>query len=326
MTNSLPRTALAIAAALAVATGAVPAAAQVINVSALVTGTAERMSTLPSPSVACGSACKYVTTSVIGMSNSYDMTPGPYTAGAWPPLWAAGSTPASVAAVSESLALPALSPGQSYDAPTGGVWQRARVVYEGVWTPGAQRHTAVQTLRTGSGVAWVSYAIRVTSGVDPAPTYLEFAVPQRNSGILQTPYYILNDNYFYDGVDRMQARAAVDVYVDGLPVWSSSEHTLKPKLWSGGTFGRLQLKWGTSLAEDRVTLFLGTLTKGTRTISMLIRSDLRVADDECRSGGQYNPNDLVRCHMAIEGMSLPSVSVNNGYVNVARPDIRVYTR
>lgn len=304
---------------------AVPTGAQaIVNVSHLVNGGAKESlpAVLMTTPVDCSSSmCSWQTVSRIGMTTAYDATPGPYTVGAWPPVW--GTALAGPADVAEALAIPAPSSG-SYEEPNGGLWQRARVAFTGVLTPGAERLTRVQTFRTGSGMATVTYTVRITPGATAQRLFLDLAVPQRQGGG-SSPYYTLNNQPFYDTVDRLQSRGIVDVYVDGLPVWSTSTHTLKPRDWGHLTFGRVNLQWGEDPTTERVVLFLGSLSGAARTVSVVIRSDLRVQDDECRSDSQYG-NTVVRCHANNEGYTLPARNVSNGFFILTKPDVRVYTR
>lgn len=312
-----PVTSLLIAAA--------PSGAQaVVNVSHLVNGGAKEslpMVLVTVPVDCSSSVCSWQTVARAGMTDSYDATPGPYAVGSWPPVWST-ALPAP-ADVPDSLPIPAPSSG-SYEQPSNGVWQRARVAFTGVATFPAERLSQVQTFRTGSGMSTVNYTVRISAGATSQRYFLDLGIPQRVGGG-SSPYYTINNQYFYDTVDRLQSRAVVDVYVDGLPVWSTSTHTLKPKNWSHLTFGRITLNWGEDPATDRVVLFLGSLAKTTRTVSVVIRSDLRVWDDECRSDSVYG-NTVVRCHANFEGYGLPAKAVSNGYFNLMRPDVRVYTR
>lgn len=302
-----------------------PSWAQAIeNVSHLVSGGAKELlpAVLFTVPVDCSSSmCSWQAVSRIGMSNSYDATPGPYTVGSWPAAW--NTFLPGLAEVSESLDIPPPSSG-SYEEPASGLWQRARVAFTPVVTLPAERLMRVQSFRTGSGMATVNYTVRITPGATAQRMFLDLAIPQRQGGGT-SPYYTLYNQYFYDTVDRLQSRAVVDVYVDGLPVWSTSTHTLKPKDWGNGTFGRVTLQWGEDPATERVVLFLGSLTGATRTVSVVVRSDLRVQDDECRSDS-LSGQTVVRCHANAEGMSLPTRTVSNGLFLLYRPDMRIYTR
>lgn len=296
----------------------------IVNVSHLVSGGAKESlpAVLMTTPVDCSSSmCSWQAVSRIGMDDAYDSNPDPYTVGSWPPVWLT-SLP-GVANVDEPLDIPPPSSG-SYEEPFLGLWQRARVTFTGVLTPGAEHLTRVQTFRTGSGMATVNYTVRITPGATAQRMFLDLGIPQRVASS-SSPYHTINNQPFYDAVDRLQSRSVVDVYVDGLPVWSTSTHTLKPRDWGNGTLGRVTLKWGEDPTTDRVVLFLGSLSGATRTVSVVIRSDLRVQDNECRSDSPFGQT-VVRCHANAEGMSLPTRTVSNGLFQLRRPDMRIYTR
>lgn len=297
-----------------------------VNVSHLVNGGAKESlpMVLVTPEVDCAGACQYQAMSRVGMSDGYTQTPTPYRVPAWPAVWAASL--AGLSDVEDSLPIAAPPGGTQYQTTSFGTWQRARVQFDSPPILGGTHEMAVQAFRSGSGVATVTYTIRITPGATPRRTFIDLGVPQRGPATsAASPFYTMNDNNFYDTVDRLQARSAVDVYVDGLPVWSTSSQRLKPRDWSNGTFGRVTLAWGEDPTTERVVLFLGTLGGSPRTVSVVVRSDLRVNDDECRNGQQY-ASDITRCHDNREGMALPTRKVSNGLFMLNRPDLRVYTR
>ena len=330
-TRTRTRALLAAAAALPVL-AAGPAAAASFNVSQLVTGVAQGWPLyLPgSPAaVPCGSDCQYVTTSVTGMSNSYTQTPAPYTAGAWPPVYA-GSQP-GVAAVSEALAVALPPAGQVLDGDSLGVQQASEVRFDSLLLLNTVRRIAVQSWKTGSGASGVSHGLRInTPAAGPKRTYLEFRVPA-----LLTAWVVPKKlggpsgfEWVYTEAERLQTRAAVDVYVDGLPVWSSAVHQLQPQRW-GADLNPLRVAWGQPLADDLVTLYLGQLPAGSsRTVAVVMRVESRIDAPDCVSAASYGTT-YRRCYALREGMTLPakSVVVSGPYSYIAhKPDLQVYTR
>ena len=324
------RTRALLAAAAALAAG--PVAAASFNVSQLVTGSAQNWPLfLPgsAPAVPCGSDCQYVTTSVTGMSNSYTPTPSPYTAGAWPPVYA--GSPPGVAAVSEALAVALPPAGQVLDGDALGVQQASEVRFDSLPLLNTVRRLAVQSWKTGSGASAVSHGLRInTPAVGPKRTYLEFRVPA-----LLTSWVVPKKlggpsgfEWVYTEAERLQTRAAVDVYVDGLPVWSSAVHRLQPKRW-GAELNPLRVDWGQPLADDLVTLYLGQLPAGSsRTVAVVMRAESRIEAPDCVSATEYGTT-YRRCYALREGMSLPAKSVvsSGPYSFVSyKPDLQVYTR
>jgi len=306
-------------------------AASLYNVSLLVTGTAEPtpLIVLNQPIYSCGAACLYVNSASTGMDNAYTMAPGPFTVGVWPPVY--GINVPGVASVAETLAVaPPVDPGTVQDGGSIGVQQSSKVQYDSLPLLGGVRRLGVQTWKTGSGAAAVSYAIQLTTPNNNLPrrTYLEFSVPELARS-LQYASYVggpSGNQPITSKPKRLQTRAAVDLYVDGLPVWSSESNLLVPQRFVPPYDQQITVKWGQPLAADKVTLFLGTLpVASSRTIAMVIRSDLRVEAPTCHNTTDFGVTSQ-RCHSELEALSLPSVNENNGYTFQFKPDFKIYTR
>lgn len=323
------RAAVALVATLGAATAA---QAAFVNVSALVTGTHQMTPIfLPdSPTYPCGSACQYVVISSVGADDDYTQTPGPYTANAWPPAYVAGL--ATVGAVSKSLAVPAPPAGQVQDGGSIGVARNATVQYDSQPLLNTTRRMGVQTWKGGSGASTVSIAIRLTTPSTGAQrTYLEFTVPKLARG-WQDAYYVggpSGNQPISKQPRQLQTRSAVDVYVDGLPLWSAASNLLKPRRWSPPYSDYLNLKWGPDLDEDVVTLYLGNLPAGSqRTVSLAFRTDMRGHAATCYSDTEYGTT-YQRCDSRREALTLPSMLVSSGgplsFLSY-RPAVRVYTR
>lgn len=308
-----------------------PARADVVNVSAFVLGTRAQVPPVlgpATPTYPCGAACLYAGISKVGADAGYVMEPAPYTASSWPPVYTA-ALPA-VGAVDETLGIPAPPSGVVTDGGAIGAARLARVQYD--WTPllGGTRMMGVQSWKGGSGVASVSIAIRITPAADKKYHYLEFVVP-RLARQWQEAAYVggpSGNQPIQELPQQMQSRSAVDVYIDGLPVWSGESTSLKPQGWSPPAVGYLDLDWGPDLDESRVTLFLGALPLGvTRTVALVFRTDLRVAANTCYTSNMYGTS-AQRCDSRREALTLPSMLSGNGgplQLPTYRPDVRVYT-
>jgi len=321
---------LAAAALLALSAVTAPVYAQMINVSALVTGTQQTPGLIwvGQPTLDCGAACQYVIASDVGMVSGYDSTPGPFTAHTWPPVYGANLN--GIGSVDQSLAVPA-PPGSSVqDGGSMGVMRRTAVDFSILPLLNQPRRMMVQTWKGGSGAATVSITIRVTPTTSKSH-YLEFRVPElaRSS---QVAYYVGGPSG-YEPISKlpiqMQARSMVDVVVDGMPVWSGTSHQLRPKRWSAPYITYLNLQWGPSLDDSTVKMFLGNLTAGVpRTVSLVFRTDLRASSDSCYTDTEYGTS-YQRCDNRREAMSLPAVAVSSGggpYQFITyKPDVRLYT-
>jgi hypothetical protein len=324
---------LLLAASALGATLAPPArAASYFDVSQLVLGATQLTPVLPgSVPVPCGSACQYVITSSAGLDSSYTPEPGPYMANAWPPVF--GTSLPGIGTVDETGTLPPPANGtDTLDGGSLGVNRRSAVDFSSQPVLSGSRKMSVQTWKSGSGASVVGIAIRInTPSSGSKPTYLEFDVPVLARGF-RDAYFVggpSGDQPIYTDPKRAQTRSAVDVYVNGLPVWSSQSNHLRPRRDNDSQDVQL-LQWGPKLEDDKVTLYLGRLPAGsTRTVTMLIRTDLRVDAPTCKHDTEYSVG-YERCHVQMESLTLPAqlISSSSGQFQFVsyKPSINVYTR
>lgn len=312
---------LAAAAALAVP----PAAGATINVSQLVLGVSEPLPVYGTVA-ACAAACRYASASGAQMSNGAVAWPGPLAMSTWPVQFSAAAP--AFAAAADTLSVPPAPAGTQYDTLNGQPWQRAQVA----WTylpdaPPAARQIDVQTWRSGTGASATSYAVRIdTPAAGARRTFLSFTVPTpvrawKHAGYIggpsgQQPFTVLPS--------RLQARTIVDVYVDGLPVWSSQSMRLRPKRHAAHDAPPFTVDWGAPLDGSKATLYLGTLPAGSsRTAVIVMRADLRSDAPTCYTLPDPVFTDSRRCDAEQEGLSLPGRSSPPLYLVV--PDVSVYS-
>lgn len=307
---------------------AAPAQAATYNVSASVTGQSELMPPSLLAELPCGSACSYTTTSTVAIDDGYTLTPSEPRAKAWPTAFT--SSLPSFGGLTEDLDTWAGYGSATTDGGLIGVKQRAAVDFETInYTAAAPRRVNVQTWRSGSGTSATSVAVRLAVPASGSMrTYVQFAVPTRvRSG--QNANYVggpSGDQSFQSAAARLQGRAAVDLYVDGLPVWSSESHVLLPQRLRTTDKEPFELHWDKALGSDKVTLYLGSLPAGSQhTVALVIRSDLRVDAQTCHANSEFGVSYL-RCHSRIEGLTLPSVVVDGPFVKYHVPDFRVFSR
>ncbi len=316
-----------LAAALASAAAWAPAAAPAatLNVAQLVNGVAEPLPLGRFETKACGSACQYAVVTATTMDNGYTLDPGPLVPAVWPVAF--GATLAPYAATQQSMPLPAPPANASYDAALGGAnFQRAAVEFDSLPVLNAQRRLSVQTFKSGSGASVASVAVRISTSGSAKKTFLSFTVPQRQRSWQHAWNWSPNLLYqVYSRPDHLQARSTVDVYVDGLPVWSSESHELDPQRRKPSYWQTMRLDWGDAQDGAEVTLFLGTLpAKSVRTAVLVMRSELRIGAPDCRSRTDYG-DSFRSCNEQIESLSLPSRAVNTGNYFSQRPAFEVFT-
>lgn len=305
-----------------------PALADYVNVSELVLGTYQADPTLASaPKIPCGSACKHTSLSSAGMSGSYVVTPGMPITEDWSlPFVTSGNVrvPGSIAS---SAAVTPPPDGVQAVAGSIGTRQRARTNWSSTIGATEPNEVTVQTWKTGAGASVVSYGIRLATptGNGTQPTFLKFTVPERLRAYSTTRRVQSNQN-FYTNPDRAQSRAAVDVYVDGIPVWSSEENNLVPKRFNPPDNTQLQLSWDQPLDGADMTLFLGRLPPGsTRTVAVVMRADLRVDAPPCQNYTGPDHVDYQSCHSQREGLALPGYNSGGMYYHYT-PDVQIYTK
>ena len=327
-------------AALGIATAALAAsllplnAHALVNVSGIVTGTQTQPPVIWAGSVQapCSSACVYAVGSSAGQTDSHTTYPSPFLTPAWPPSFTVSGGPLRPASVTDLGTVAPAAAGVVQDGGSViGVQQRARVSFPMMWMPGGSGDWSMttQTWKTGSGAAVVSHAIRLTTpAVMAKHTYVEFDVPSLMRG-WQYAYDVGGPSGYQPittNPHRFQSRVAMDIYVDGLPVWTAQSHLLHPDAWTPPNHTPHVVNWGAALdgAAD-TTLYLGQLPAGsTRTITVVMRSDLRTEAPTCKTDSAYGTT-YQRCHSMREGMSLPMGFVNIGGFLSARPKFRVYT-
>jgi hypothetical protein len=117
--------------------------------------------------------------------------------------------------------------------------------------------------------------------------------------------------YLYKSPNAARARAAVDVLVDGLPVWSSESNYMYPEGTADYPWDKLLSTWGNTVTENGQTkLYLGKMSAGKAiTVTFVVRSDTFVDGDGCGTAyGGWNTPDEKRCFDLTQTVQLPHVS------------------
>ena len=144
--------------------------------------------------------------------------------------------------------------------------------------------------------AAVSYAARIEhTGADPLDYFMVLKVPAYDRKV--NPAYDLccsgdpnGGTYSYHRPKAAKARGAVDVYVDGLPVWSNESAYMYPALASSDPFDSFERSWGKDPGPAQSTLYLGRLSAGdTLTVDMISRTDVSSDAPDCGIEGPFSP-------------------------------------
>lgn len=297
-----------------------------INVSEIVTGTHQA---LPSSITKepCGARCRSVFVATAARDDSHTQQPAPVFAGSWPALYTLGS--ATLADVgSGSLLWDPGAPYNGFDWQSMPVGRQARVSFSTDLHAGiAPDQLIVQTWATGSGTAVMSFGARVQlPATESRKVYLSLAVPQPTASVQVSRTSHDHGATQYHWPTRAHSRLAVDIYVNGLPVWNMEQAVLFPGRHSNLGGNPLRLKWGPALEGDRIRLFLGTLPAGSlHQVAVIFRGDTRASANTCRiytGSGE----DLQSCHAQRMALSLPTMRRNDGVMATPmqmRPDIVV---
>jgi hypothetical protein len=162
---------------------------------------------------------------------------------------------------------------------------------------GADKSVGSQTFQTGWARSAVNYSVRVDHF---SSTPLEYFVvvnhPKYMRGI-QVAYTLQpggpgggGGTYLYKSPDAARSHSAVDVLVDGLPVWSSEKTYLYPEAYASGGNDKRETTWGNAVtANGQTKLYLGRLSAGnSMTVTFIVRTDAHATAPDC--GTSYTSN------------------------------------
>jgi hypothetical protein len=135
--------------------------------------------------------------------------------------------------------------------------------------------------------------------------------------------------YEYMRPKGWNAQAAVDLLVDGLPVWSSEQTALDPNDGtSGGPFDELDVAWDQPAGPSTTTLFLGRIAPGgSLTVTMVIRADVNDLAPDCgtQAPGSYLSHTYT-LHCFDMSKQIALVNANLPYARGAWSPFRIYAK
>lgn len=285
----------------AAACWAAPAGADQLNVSQIATGTdtpVDWAASAAQPQVV-GASFSYFTmaTAVIDPDKTVFFAPVP---------WSAAMNPApAYPQLQRSKPTQPYDQGGasfSYDQPS---YSRAGISMNAVAPE--KKQVEAQSFRSGASAAAVSYRVRIDHTAAEALDYfLDLARPVVKR--VAEPGYDLccsgdsnGGTYTYHAPDSAVARAAVDVYADELPIWSSESAFMYPQDQYGTPWDKREWSWDHANGPGQTRLYLGRLAAGqSLTITLVARADARTVATDCgisKSSGPYGPPSYeVRCY------------------------------
>jgi hypothetical protein len=275
-------------AALVAATGlAAPVAAEQLNVSKIATGTFTSINwtvEAQQPLANNGAALAYFDLA----TGSIDTEPTPYFA---TPPWSALFLPFPTLPWLQRLTptVPYMD-GKSTFTYANSNSRLTRVNMLAIPT----KHVLSESFGSGTVAAAVSYTVRIEhTGSDPLDYFVDLQVPADTR--TAAPGYDLccpgdpnGGTYTYHQPKAAQARGAIDLYANGLPVWTNEDTYLYPGLPNSSPFDHIDFLWGKAAGPATTTLFLGRLHSGdTLTVTEIVHSDVQANAPDCGIEGPF---------------------------------------
>lgn len=167
------------------------------------------------------------------------------------------------------------------------------------------------TFGTGNSEATVSYAYKIEHFGAAQDYFLNVQHPtfQRN---VESAYTLTpgsnGGTYTYFKPTNANSRAAVEIYADGLPIWSSETAYHYPNGSAVYAWDNAGTSWGKASPAGYSTLYLGKLTAGkTVIITMVVRTATAVKMDSCAYDSDGYSN-TIRCHKVTDAVKLTDLS------------------
>jgi hypothetical protein len=132
--------------------------------------------------------------------------------------------------------------------------------------------------------------------------------------------------YSYHKPKSWKTQAAVDLLVDGLPVWSSEQTALYPDSPSS-PFDEFDIAWGQANGPSTTTLFLGRLAPGQSiSVSFIVRTDAVGLAPDCGTqppGSYLDHTYTIHCFELDSKVNLVSASP---YARGPQTPFRIYAK
>jgi hypothetical protein len=173
-----------------------------------------------------------------------------------------------------------------------------------------------RTYSTGSAQSAVNYSIKVSHGsAQPLDYFIYLYHPKILTGV-QAAYTLQpggpggsGGTYLYKFPTTASSRGAVDVLVDGLPVWSNESMYMYPDGTAEWAWDKLFTKWGNPLVDNGTTkLYIGRIAANTIVnVSLIVRTDVKAVASQCGTEyGGWNYADTQHCFDLTQSVQLPA--------------------
>jgi hypothetical protein len=188
-----------------------------------------------------------------------------------------------------------------------------------------------RTFGTGWAQSAANYTIKVFHGsAQPLDYFIYLYHPKILTGV-QAAYTLQpggpggsGGTYLYKHPDSAGSRAAVDVLVDGLPVWSTESAYMYPEDTADYAWDKLFTKWGSPVVDNGTTkLYIGRLAAYQVVhVSLIVRTDVKAVASQCGTEyASYGSADTKRCFDLTQtvqlqpGAQIPAIYVFGKYLN-----------
>ncbi|MFN7935181.1 MAG: hypothetical protein U0R19_17760 [Bryobacteraceae bacterium] len=174
------------------------------------------------------------------------------------------------------------------------------------------RYTGSMAFSTGAAEAVTSYSYKIEHYGAAQDYFLNIQHPtfQRtvDSAYTLTPGSN-GGTYIYTKPTNANSRATVEIYADGLPVWSSESSYQYPKGQATYAWDNVGTNWGKASAAGFSTLYLGKLNAGSTVIlTMVVRTAVNVemSTSSCPLESSAWEN-VIRCHKVTDAVKLSNL-------------------
>lgn len=281
------------------------ASAEVLNVSKIVTGTEQNINWNTAASAPNVFPAANITSESMGrvMVQKDQVKHDAVGPGPWGPNWT--TFPTNPNLVANVIAGPLTKFGVTYHYSSSS--HRSATV--NMTTNPA--YVGAMTFGTGNSEATVSYAYKIEHFGVAQDYFLNVQHPtfQRN---VESAYTLApggnGGTYVYQKPTNANSRAAVEIYADGLPIWSSETAYHYPNGSAVYAWDNAGTSWGKASQAGYSTLYLGKLTAGrTVIINVVVRTATAVKMDNCAYDSDYYGN-TIRCHKVTDAVKLTDLS------------------
>jgi len=173
------------------------------------------------------------------------------------------------------------------------------------------RYVGAMTFGTGNSEAAASYSYKIDHFGAAQDYFMSVQHPafQRN---VEAAYVLTpgsnGGTYVYYKPTNANSRAAVEIYADGLPIWSSETAYHYPNGQAVYAWDNAGTSWGKPSAAGFSTLYLGKFNAGMSvTITMVVRTATAVKMDSCAYDSDAFGN-TIRCHKVTDAVKLSNLS------------------